>query len=456
MRFKNIPNSITQLVFERTLEGAKDDDRRYFEINQDYAHITDIHWRSEHGAFVKYDHHGDIDPIVSATHNQQHNVSLVSFKRHPLEEYLAATNSSLIQRFDFTLLKRGSFSGWSKDPEKFTDETQDFFYRQKLDGNSAYTTGIQIIPISRAKQDIFKQIKNGFTGGHAQEYATFIIHDWRNNEITKASTNAQDTTNYFQAEGNDLPFELSPAFFRPDVLLKYKADRDKYTVTEREVECRAAWMLRGYDINEAGQVHAYICDLRKLPYSEQQYWASYNEEPKASISERAVINDFHGRFSNIITPLSKTLRLIQEWDQKQVTWWQLKNKDLLKQVNLPITSSKDEWSDAFMGLSKLIIEGFDIKSIRSKLDEENISYTKQERSLALLEKLIAEVNENEALEGLRTSQLIRTKIKGHSNGSDARKLEKDALKKHKTFKNHFECVCSLIFDELTLIEDTFS
>jgi hypothetical protein len=36
---------------------------------------------------------------------------------------------------------------------------------------------------------------------------------------------------------------LSPAFFRPEVLLKYKADRDKYTVGERDVSCRAAWHL---------------------------------------------------------------------------------------------------------------------------------------------------------------------------------------------------------------------
>lgn len=78
------------------------------------------------------------------------------------------------------------------------------------------------------------------------------------------------------------------------MLLKYKADRDKYTVGERYVSCRATWHLRGIDVNEAGQVHAYICDLRSLPYSEQLHWLSYNEPPKTSISSRAITNDFKG------------------------------------------------------------------------------------------------------------------------------------------------------------------
>ncbi len=69
-----------------------------------------------------------------------------------------------------------------------------------------------------------------------EEQAACRVHcyDWRNKRVTKISTDPAATTNYFQAEGNALPFELSPAFFRPEVLLKYKADRDKYTVGERD------------------------------------------------------------------------------------------------------------------------------------------------------------------------------------------------------------------------------
>jgi hypothetical protein len=43
------------------------------------------------------------------------------------------------------------------------------------------------------------------------------------------------------------------------------------------IDCRGGWSLRDFDTNEAGQVHAYICDLRNLPYQEQLYWKSFNE-----------------------------------------------------------------------------------------------------------------------------------------------------------------------------------
>ena len=454
-RFSDSSGGITQMVFNRTFEGAKYD-RDYFEINQEYAHLNGIHWRSEHDAFVRYDDSGEIDPIVSATHNNDKKVRLVSFKREPLERYLAATDSSIIRRFDFTLLKRGSFSGWSDNPENFIEENKNFYYRQKIEGSAAYTAGRQIIQLSRVKGEIFKKMKESFFGEPTQEYAEFIIQDWRNGLITRVSTNPKDTTNYFEAKNNSLPFELSPAFFRPDVLLKYKADRDKYTLTEREISCRAAWYLRAYDINDAGQVHAYICYLRNLPYSEQQYWASFNEEPKAGISTRAVTTDFHGEFTDIISPLSKVLRVVHDWHQKQTSWWSLKDEDLLKQVNLPITSNKDEWAEAFMGMSKLINEGFNVKVIRSEMDKKSISYDNKEGSLSLLEKLIGHEDEEKRLEGLRESQLIRTKVKGHSNGIEAKKIEKNVLKEHKTFKAHFEHICTLIFEELNLIEESLN
>ena len=91
-----------------------------------------------------------------------------------------------------------------------------------------------------------------------------------------------------------MPFELSPAFFRPEVLLKYKADRDKYTVDEvrQFISCRGAWGLESHDVNDSGQVHAYLCYLRHLPYQEQLHWKSHNEEPKGTISKRAFENDF--------------------------------------------------------------------------------------------------------------------------------------------------------------------
>jgi hypothetical protein len=100
---------------------------------------------------------------------------------------------------------------------------------------------------------------------------------WRDNAIMEISTDPTATTNYFEAAKNDLSFELSPAFLRPEALSKYKPDREKYTVGERDFNCRSAWSLRGYDVNDAGQVFACIVYLRKLPYAELLHRKSFNE-----------------------------------------------------------------------------------------------------------------------------------------------------------------------------------
>ena len=71
-------------------------------------------------------------------------------------------------------------------------------------------------------------MQESWSGRNEGPYVKFLAHDWRNRRITKISTDPNATTNYFVAHENSLPFETSPAFFRPEVLLKYKADQDKY------------------------------------------------------------------------------------------------------------------------------------------------------------------------------------------------------------------------------------
>lgn len=222
-----------QLIFGRAFEGWTGSGRTYYELHQEYAHLTGIHWRPEKRAYCRFNEHGDLEPIVSVTSREDKasKMALVSFKWEPLEEYLAASNASLVRMFDFTLLRRSGFSSWSDEPTQEINESSNFFYRRKvMPGYAAYTRGIQIIVPHRTPQAVFTGITDGWYGKRNKRHAKFIALDWRNKRVTEISTDPAATTNYFQAEGNMLPFELSPAFFRPEVLLKYKADRDKYTV----------------------------------------------------------------------------------------------------------------------------------------------------------------------------------------------------------------------------------
>ena len=295
-------------------------------------------------------------------------------------------------------------------------------------------------------------------GTQEKNHVEFIAYDWRNGHVTKISTDPEATSNYFQAEHNNLPFELSPAFFKPEVLLKYKADKDKYTVDEREIHCRASWFLEAFDVNEAGQVFAYVCYLRQLPQSELLHWMSYNEDPKASISKRALINDFQGEFVSFMDPLEKIKNVARTWDRKKYSWWCLRDARLIEHVTVPLTSSRDEWGDSFLALTQLVNEGFIVKVIREHLEKDKIKFDKKEGSLSLLEKLINSNNRSEEalrLNGLRTAQLIRTKTKGHSAKRDAEQLAMEALGKYETYAAHFRHICEKIHDEMLMIQNLF-
>ena len=447
-----------QLVYGRTFEGWTGDGSDYFELLQEYAHLEDVHWRHEHGSYCRFDRNGDLDHIVSITAHNDAKVSLVSFQREPLEAYLAASNQVLVHLFDFTLLDRSLFTSWGDEPEQLIVESDDLFYRQKVSGPAAYTRGVQIVRPSRSKADIFAAKQASWRGDDKKEYAEFIAHDWRNKRITKISTAPSATTNYFVAHENELPFELSPAFFKPEVLLKYKTDRDKYQITDRNIYCRAAWHLRGFDVNEAGQVHAYICDLRRLPYSEQLHWLSYNKEPKAQISKRAIENDFQGRWASVVDPLNEVRHKVRRWNDASPAWWRPRDEQTMGRVSVPYTSSRDEWSEAFLDLTKLVHEGFRVKPLRKKLAERQVPINKEEKSLVLLEKLINcvadESDEPIRLNGLRMAQLIRTKSKSHTSGGEAEALARAAVQEHETFANHFRHICHQMHREMEMIEET--
>lgn len=456
-----------RLVYGREFAGLKGNDRVQYDILQEYLHLSDIYWRPEQRAYCRFDENGDFDHVISLTikEEDQGRTKLISFRRDTLEEYLAASNRVMVRMFDFTLLPEGSGYDFLEcnEPEKLINEGADFVYRQKVDvGKASYTRGFQIIRLGRPKHQIFSSIKNRMSGNTENgRYATFVGYDWRNQRVANISTDPAATTSYFQTSGNTLPFELSPAFFRPEVLLKYKADREKYTINERlrSISCRGGWELRSYDVNDAGQIHAYICDLRRLPYAEQLYWLSCNENPKDRISERAIENDFKGNWYSGDDPLLGIWSIVAHWKEVNVPWWKLRDQGLLDGISTPLTSSKEEWAGAFVDLSKLVIEGFVVGFIRKRLKSAGIEFETSDQSIALIETYLIgcrKLDEGRMLKGLRTVQKIRSKIGTHAVGSEARDLSATVWKEHETYTAHFTEVCRTVVCELETIEEAFS
>jgi len=274
-----------------------------------------------------------------------------------------------------------------------------------------------------------------------RQYATFKIFDRKNNVNVETSCAPGFISNYFQ--DNNLPWEISPAFFSPDVLHRFKADPERFTLEDRSITCRGTWHLKSYDINEAGQVHAYIGDLANLPYKQQLYWQSFNEWPRGSISTRAYTSDILGEWTTEYDALWSLKRKIQSLDKAAPPWWNPRGDAVAGAVRYPATDSPKEWADEVMALDQLLVEGFATRALQDvaqvlcrELEPNNWG------SLKLLHEVLVGIGMNESivkpcLDPMSRLHRLRTEIKGHATVSKKRAAESDARARHGNFRAHF-------------------
>lgn len=56
-----------RLVLLREIDGLAGEDGMYFELDQPFLHVSEIHWRREHQAYCRLDDNGDFDAVLSTT-----------------------------------------------------------------------------------------------------------------------------------------------------------------------------------------------------------------------------------------------------------------------------------------------------------------------------------------------------------------------------------------------------
>jgi hypothetical protein len=157
--------------------------------------------------------------------------------------------------------------------------------------------------------------------------------------------------------------------------------------------------------------------------------------------------------------LQRVRSIVNHLTENAPAWWKLRDDALVERLSIPRTTSRDEWAEAFMDLAKLVIEGFETKEIRRMLSDRGAGFDLKDQSIVLLEKLLS-ISPTDApqnkLVGLRTVQQIRSKAKGHASGREGAELAKNALTEYGSYGAHFEHVCTLVAEELGIIERVLS
>lgn len=287
-----------------------------------------------------------------------------------------------------------------------------------------------------------------------REYANFLTYDGKHKRVCECSCDPRLLGNYFLE--STYPYEMSPVFFRPDVLLKYKADSEKYLLTSRSIRCRNAWDLRTFDINVAGQIHTYLVYLGQLPHAEQLYWKSFNEAPKGGISDRAIATDFHGRFAAADDPLKDLRALLWLLTKEDVAWWTLRSRDLLRVAHYPVTTSRDEWATEIHTLDKLLVEGLEKGELKKQCSAFGRECESVWGSLRVAEELLVAIGyaQDDAkvlVWPLRQLNAIRSKVSGHASGKEGNRVRAQVIKEFRTYKAHYRSVvraCEVSLKEL--------
>jgi hypothetical protein len=449
-----------QLIFARTFEGRVGD-KRYFEILQKFLHLSDLHYLPERKAYCRLDRHGDVEDVVRIIEipveaGQLFGGTIVTVTRKVLDRYATLTDSSIVRTFDFTRVCLSRFGGWRDSHDAAVTQVGDLFFRAHIEaGYASYIRGCQVIPSQVTKEDIIEEFHPGSEGN--EQYASFIAHDWKNQVVMEVSCAPGATANYFTH--SDLPFELSPAFFRPEVLSKYKADSEKYRLDQRTISCRGAWSLQNYDVNDAGQVHTYLVYLRHLPYEEQLHWKAHNEEPKGTISRRAFLTDFEGCWSTLYDPLESLKEYVRRLTDEKVSWWTRRSEDAIDRSHYPITASPDEWANELLHLDQLLVEPFEKPWFKKKALELGRTPDPNAGALVLTEECLAGWGQGidearKMVSPLRTLHDLRSKLKGHAVGKSTQtQIRQQALNQHGSYKEHFRALCKACDESLRNIAE---
>ncbi len=435
-----------QLIFARSFEG-RIGEKHYYEVLQKFAQASEIHFLHERQAYCRLDELGDIEEVLRIVEfpskGGEYGGTAITCRRSVIDEYAALTDSVIVRTFDFTFCDLSRFAGWAESHKVEQTLERDLFYNAHVEkGRAAFRRGCQLVWPSTTKESIIERLEPG--ARKKRPYATFIAHDWKHDVVKELSCSPEHLGNYFTE--SDLPFETTPAFFKPEVLLKYKADSEKYQISERSISCRGTWHLQTYDINEAGQVHTYLVYLKNLPYQEQLYWKSFNEPPKGPISKRSIKTDFEGCWHTEYDPLNSLKAALREFGQRQVPWWELRSEKLLEQLQYPVTTSADEWANDLLLLDQLVVEGFQTGWLKDKALELGRTLDPKFGSIKVTEECLlglgfAQDEADKTVAPLRTAHHLRTKVKGHSSECEARKIKLESLKTYGSYRNHFQALC---------------
>lgn len=397
-------NILEPFVLYRT---ANYDIGNYVELSQDFRVLLNMHERyisPTERAFVVDNENGDwekVAEIIGVT---------TKIKLSVLRKYLALRKMNLLIFFDEMRYSQQSFQELGLSPVlNQIEKGPDYIYNYtslvncSFNGNKSggWIMGKCVLRYREKdnNQDSFEQDE--------KQYADFIYGYDDEGEPKLHSCKKDTLSNYFVANG-DNPLEMTPIFFKKEVLDKYYSNPNKYTVSDGAVGCEGSWSVY-VDNDHRSYMIVPLVYLSYLEYSEQMYWKGYNVAPEKDMgfSETAYARWIEGTFCNPMFPdlhFKYRFKKFNEKWEKQFGWslfLPLIEEDEHRYKTLHCLTTENNHSDfdeQILSITKLVIDSLNQKSLQSEIDVSNteVEAFLKERRISSLSELKAGIDKFQA------------------------------------------------------------
>jgi hypothetical protein len=407
---------IRPLVIYRDFHGAWPS---YVELCEEFRHFHNLAEDHKNQRLLDFDESGYEVEVAKIS---KHRVEINSVY---LRQFLSATQLHLAIYFDSARYSRISLDDVPGNQRSF--DYRDTSSRYSLhvatcDFHKDFLTFSRLLgKVIISPPPIHECGKRPFD---IEQEVSFIIGVNPDGTPIEHTSNPDKLANYFGANPG-APQYVTPVYFRREVLQKYYAEPERYSVEDGYLRCLGLWVMQ---IDNSHPTHVVAClgDLgRDLPYCERLHWKQYNVPPPrgAGFSETFFRRSFLAQF---VEPSSVDLIFRNEYQKLNNAWrdkfgwplfWDPADEDKhIRTVHIPTTESQRELDEQILWLAKLLVDSLNEAELVKGLPK-----AENERGIGKFERFLKAKqcpHTKEIVQFLRDIQRLRSTSVAHRKSQD--------------------------------------
>ncbi len=350
----------------------------YQEVLQEFILFHNLHFVHKDQKFVCYNEDGEERTVITMINN------LVQVRQRELRQYLKYTQQGLLLFFDifkFSLSDIEEYELSERECILDVDIYHNFnvsfqncghFASRNFKSNSRLLGKIVFPPTPLNENEEWPLDRT-------RKYEEFIIGIDEMGDESSFTCDPDKLADYFG--GNEgAPHQLTPVYFKKEVLKKYYSNTDKYEVGDSYIKFKSGQIL-DIDNHQENEVIVYLCYLgEQITNKEQLYWKSFNIAPNGiGLSDVKIKRDMLGIWADAERLDFILLKKLKEFNQKWKSsfGWEL-FKDLRaedqyrkKSFRIPLDDGEEEFDGQILSLTKLMVDSLNQSEIAKFIPKES-------------------------------------------------------------------------------------